>query len=113
MTGTSHSSHVKSYLTVYVSLLVLVIVTVAAAHVKTGSWAFPIAMAIAVTKMVLIVAIFMHAKDEFPLIRVVATAGVFWLGILLTFLMSDYITRHDVVPAHLPIDGSAAVYERI
>ena len=88
-------SHVPAYLVIYVSLLVLVAITVAVAHIKTGPFAFPIAMAVAGVKTLLIVAVFMHLKDETPLIRIFAIASVFWLGILFTILMGDYLTRSD------------------
>jgi len=88
-------SHVPAYLVIYVSLLVLVGLTVAVAHVKTGPLAFPIAMAVAGVKTLLIVAVFMHLKDETPLVRLFAIAGVMWLGIMFTILMGDYLTRND------------------
>lgn len=86
-------SHVPAYVAIYVSLLVLVGVTVAVAHVKTGAAAFPIAMAVAWLKTLLIVAVFMHLKDEFPLVRLFTIASVLWLGILFSILMGDYLTR--------------------
>lgn len=102
----SHShakSHVPAYLVIYVSLLALVGLTVAVAHVKTGMFAFPIAMAVAGAKTFLIIAVFMHLKDECPLIRVYASAGILWLAILFTILMGDYLTRNEThaVPRHV------------
>ena len=93
MTEVAHS-HVKSYLVVYATLVLLVILTVAAALVPTGVFALPIALSIAGTKALLIVAIFMHAKDETPLVRIFAAAGAFWLLLMFTFLFADYVTRH-------------------
>ena len=51
------------------------------------------ALAIAVFKAVLVVLFFMHAKYSTRLTWVVATAGVFWLGILLALTIGDYLTR--------------------
>ncbi|SFI59098.1 cytochrome C oxidase subunit IV family protein [Planctomicrobium piriforme] len=89
----AHHSHVKVYLTVYFTLLVLVLFTVLVSLVPTGILAFPIAMAIASFKALLIVLIFMHVKDETPLVRVFAFVGVVWLGIMFAFTMADYATR--------------------
>jgi cytochrome c oxidase subunit 4 len=114
MTDATHAhSHLKTYIAVYLALLALVLATVGAAMVKTGPLAFPIAMAIAGTKALLIVAIFMHARDESPLIRVFAAAGVFWLALMFAFLMSDYLTRHKMwagipssdYPIHHPLQA--------
>lgn len=106
-----HHSHVKSYLTVYVVLLVLVIATVAAAFTPLGPLAFPVCMAIAVAKAFLIIWIFMHVKDETPLIRVFAFVGFTWFGILLTFLLSDYLTRTGFeMPARVEARESAREY---
>lgn len=89
------TSPLKAYIAVYVALLVLVVVTVVAAMIPTGPFAAAIALAIAGSKAVLIVAVFMHAKDEVPLVRVFATAGAFWLMLMFVFLFGDYLTRHQ------------------
>ena len=52
-------------------------------------------MAIASFKALLIILIFMHVKDETPLVQVFAFIGVIWLGILFAFTMSDYLTRKN------------------
>ncbi|WP_437224114.1 cytochrome C oxidase subunit IV family protein [Planctomicrobium sp. SH661] len=104
MAGSHAKSHVSLYVTIYVSLLVLVGVTVGVAHVKTGPLAFPIAMAVAGFKTFLIVAIFMHLKDEFPLIRVFAGASVFWLALMFTFIMTDYLTRNRTSTINMAVE---------
>lgn len=95
MTHAHAKSHVPAYVAIYLSLLVLVGVTVGVAHIKTGPLAFPIAMAVAWLKTILIVAVFMHLKDEVPLIRLFAITSILWLGILFSILMGDYMNRHD------------------
>jgi len=86
-------SHVPMYLAMYVALLALVGLTVVVAHIKTGPFAFPIAMTVAFVKAFIIVAIFMHLKDEVPLIRLFAMTALLWLAILFSILMCDYLTR--------------------
>ena len=67
--------------------------TTAVAYVDLGAWNTVVALTIAVTKMLLVVLFFMHVKYATGLTRVVIIAGFFWLGILLTFSLSDELTR--------------------
>lgn len=83
----------KSYYTVYAILLLLVGLTLGAAYVDLGPLNFPVSMAIAATKGVLIVLIFMHVKYNEPLVRVFAGAGFLWLAILITLSLADYFSR--------------------
>jgi cytochrome c oxidase subunit IV len=48
---------------------------------------------IAFAKASLVALIFMHLRYSRRLMRVVAAAGLFWLGILIALTMSDYLTR--------------------
>ena len=52
-----------------------------------------VALTIAVTKAVLVILFFMHVKYSTRLTKVVVVAGFFWLGIMLTITMSDYLFR--------------------
>lgn len=95
-----HHSHAKAYVAVYLALLALVLATVAAAYIPLGPLAFPVCISIALAKTFLIVWIFMHVKDEFPLIQVFAFMGFAWFMVLLTFLLADYLTRSGMqIPA--------------
>jgi cytochrome c oxidase subunit 4 len=51
------------------------------------------ALAIATFKAVLVILFFMHVKYSTRLTWAVVLGGIFWLGILLTLTMSDYLTR--------------------
>ena len=81
------------YLTVFVVLLVLLVITVVAAEVDLGRLNFPLAAAIATLKAVLIMLYFMHVRYSKPLTWLVAGAGAFWLAILFGLTFSDYLTR--------------------
>ena len=100
MSHTTHHSHFKSYLAVYAALVVLMIATVVVASIPLGVLAFPICIGIALSKMFLIMWIFMHVKDETGLIKVFAFIGIGWMGILFVFLMGDYLTRHNTVASY-------------
>ncbi|RMD85885.1 MAG: hypothetical protein D6813_15635, partial [Calditrichaeota bacterium] len=52
-----------------------------------------VALTIAVIKATLVVLFFMHVKYSSRLTRVFAIAGIFWLIILLSYTLSDVMTR--------------------
>jgi cytochrome c oxidase subunit 4 len=83
----------KTYVATFVSLMVLLIVTVLVAYVDLGELNLAAAMAIAVIKAVLIILFFMHIRYGRKLTWVFAGAGFFWLAIMLIFAMCDYATR--------------------
>jgi cytochrome c oxidase subunit IV len=83
----------STYYHVAIWLGVLLVLTVAAAQVDLGDWNLPIALAIAITKAILIVLFFMHVRYGSPLLRLFAAAGFAWLLILFAFLASDVLTR--------------------
>ena len=55
-----------------------------------------VALSIAILKATLVVLLFMHLKYGTRLTWVVAGASVFWLGILLLLILSDYAARAPV-----------------
>ena len=90
---------VRTYVAVFVALLVLLIATVGAAYLPLGDLHFPVAMTIAVAKAVLIVLFFMHVLHSHRLTMIIAVAGFLWLGIMLALTLSDYLSR-DML--HIP-----------
>jgi cytochrome c oxidase subunit IV len=74
-------------------LMLLLIVTVVVAEFDLGTFNLPIALTIATAKAALILLFFMHVRDSKPLIWLFAGAGFFWLAILITLTLSDYLTR--------------------
>jgi cytochrome c oxidase subunit 4 len=91
----------RVYYVVFAALLVLLVLTVIAPRI-THTAGFAIALAIATSKAALIMLFFMHVRYSSPLIRLVAVAGLFWLGIMLGLTISDYATRDhtvDTVPS--------------
>ncbi|HEY8668292.1 MAG TPA: cytochrome C oxidase subunit IV family protein [Tepidisphaeraceae bacterium] len=95
----AHSPH-RTYLLVFAALIVLLALTVVAAHFNFGTWSLIIAMLIAATKAVLVVLFFMHVWGSTRLTWLFAAAAFFWLGIMITLTFSDYVTR-TAVPAAL------------
>jgi cytochrome c oxidase subunit 4 len=90
------SDHIVPRSTYYVIFLVLMVctaITVAVAFVDLGPLNAIAALTIAAFKATLVILFFMHVKYSIRLTWAVVVGSVFWLGILLTLLTSDYITR--------------------
>ena len=95
-----HNHHivpVKTYLAVFAGLVVLLILTVVVAFFHFGPFNKVIALVIAISKAVLIVAFFMHLRYSPRLTWIFAGLGFFGLTILLILSMGDYLARGGVV----------------
>ncbi len=55
-----------------------------------------LALAIAFTKMSVVVLFFMHVRWSSKLIWLAAASGFFWLAIMFAYTMQDYLTRSIV-----------------
>lgn len=89
----SHVTSKGAYYAVFLSLIVLTVVTVVIARVDLGAMNTPIALAVAGLKASLVILIFMGVKWNTPLTKVVAASGFVWLIILFGITMGDYLTR--------------------
>jgi cytochrome c oxidase subunit IV len=90
------SEHVvptTTYVMVFVALLLLTGLTTGVAYVDLGVFNTVAALAIAVTKMLLVVLFFMHVKYASGMTRLVIIAGIFWLAIMITFTLADELSR--------------------
>lgn len=83
----------KIYYVVFFTLLVLTGVTTLVALIDLGSFNIVVALIIAFFKASLVALFFMHLKYSTHLTWVVASAGLFWLAILLALTLSDILTR--------------------
>jgi cytochrome c oxidase subunit IV len=92
----------KVYIGIFLSLMVLTAVTVAAAFVSLGPFNIVIALAIATLKATLVVLYFMHARYSPKRTQLVIISAVFWLAIMLALTMSDYASRHPEVSVNPP-----------
>jgi cytochrome c oxidase subunit 4 len=89
-------SHIASkglYWTIFLTLIVLTVVTVLIARADLGALNTPVALAIAGFKATLVILFFMGVKYNTPLTKVVAASGFLWLIILFGITMGDYLTR--------------------
>ena len=97
-----HVTSRKVYFLVFGALMVLTIVTWLVAQVDLG-WANDVvALTIAVTKALLVLLFFMHVRYSTRMTILTATAGFFWLAILIGLTLSDYLTRGSSL---LPVMG--------
>jgi cytochrome c oxidase subunit 4 len=88
----------KTYINACIALMLLLVLTVGAAYLDLGALNFAIAMAISVSKALLIILVFMHVRYSSPVVQLAASAGFVWLLILFVLTMSDYVTRNWVGP---------------
>ena len=78
---------------IWAALMVLLSATWGAAAFDLGRWNIVVAMGIAAVKTLLVVLIFMHVRYRTRLTWVFVAAGFFWLFIMVTLTMADYLTR--------------------
>ena len=83
----------KTYLLVFICLIGLTLLTTGVAFLNLGPLNTPVALAIAFTKMFLVIYFFMHLKTSSGLVRVTLLAAFFWFVLLVAFIMTDYHTR--------------------
>ena len=104
--GTEH--HIvplKTYYTIFGALMVLLLITVAAADFDGANYGVPwlniiVALSIAIAKAVLIVMYFMHVKYSSNLVKIFAVTAYFFLIIMFGMTYADYFSRHM-----LPVAG--------
>lgn len=87
-------AHIKSYISIFVILLVLTGVTVGVAFIDLGFMNTFVALGIAFLKAVLVALFFMHLLESKPLTKLFALAALAWLAILFCLTLSDYLSRH-------------------
>ena len=90
------SQHVvskKIYFGVFATLIVLTLVTIEVAMIDLGKINTVAALTIAVCKATLVILYFMHVRYGSRLTWIVIACGFFWLVIMITLTMSDYLSR--------------------
>ena len=88
-----HIDSVKTYILVFLGLIVLTVVTTAVAFVDLGPFSVVVALAIACCKMLLVALFFMHVRHSTRLTKLVVIGGLLWLAILLLLTLGDVMTR--------------------
>lgn len=89
-----HVLPVRYYVMNFVSLMVLLMITVWVSFYHFGDTInVAIMLSIAILKMTLVVLIFMHVWWSSKLVQVFAASGFLWLIIMFVLTFSDYISR--------------------
>jgi cytochrome c oxidase subunit IV len=95
-----HIAPLRLYFTIFAALMVGTVITVWIAFFDLGPLNNVVMLGIACTKALLVVLYFMHVRWSTRLTWVFAGAGFFWLLILFSLTMADYMSR-GLVPGTL------------
>jgi cytochrome c oxidase subunit 4 len=97
VTNPEHADHhivtPTQYAMVFGTLLAFTGITVGAAYVELGILNPVVALAIASTKMVIVILFFMHVKYQSNLVKMTVGAGFFTFLVLITMTLTDYMSR--------------------
>lgn len=86
-------SSAKFYVGIWAVLMALLVATWGVANFDLGPLNTIVAMTISVAKMLLVILFFMHVRYSPRVVWLFVAAGFFWLLILFTLTMGDYLTR--------------------
>jgi len=89
----AHIVPYRTFIVVWIALLVLTGITVAAAQFNLGALNVWVALGIATTKAALVIAFFMHMKYEAPLFKLTLLAALAILAIFIGFTFLDVLYR--------------------
>ncbi len=93
-----HIVPVRVYWGVFLTLLVMTVVTTAIAYVDLGPFNLLVAIAIAVFKATLVILFFMHVKYSTTLTKAIVASGFVFLLVMVFFTMCDLLTRNITAP---------------
>ena len=88
-----HISPKSTYYAIFGALMVLTAITVAVAFINLGSFNFPVAIGIAITKATLVILFFMHARYSSRLTKLFVGTAFFFLAVMLGLTMTDVLSR--------------------
>ena len=109
-----HILPLKIYMSVGMGLLLLTVVTVAAAQMDFGPMNLLIAMGIAVFKATLVAMFFMHLKYDDRIYMLVFIGSLLFLGVFIVFTMFDTMRRGDIYEeVSAPFQKDAVIYENV
>jgi cytochrome c oxidase subunit 4 len=83
------ASHGRTYVIVWIALLVLTAITVTIAELHLGRFSTMTALVIATAKASLVLAFFMHLRDEKRVFKVMFFVPVLTLGVILVLTFID------------------------
>jgi cytochrome c oxidase subunit 4 len=102
--STTAQPTLRTYIIVYLLLMVGLAATVGAAFVPLGRLNLAVALAIAFAKATLVVLFFMHVLYSQRLTWIAVFAGLVWLAILLALVGADYMSRDWIPVTPIPTE---------
>ena len=94
-------SHTRTLVLVWVSLLVLLALTLGSTFLPLGAMKPVVNIGIAFAKAALIFWFFMHLREVGGLIRLAAFAGLVGVIIMMALMSTDFLTRSSFAPPWL------------
>jgi cytochrome c oxidase subunit 4 len=91
-----HVSPVWVFTAVFVTLLMLTIITYVVSFMGLGAASLPVAMTVAAIKATLVIGWFMHLKYEDRFYMFVFVTSFLFIGIFFTFTLGDMSTTDDL-----------------
>jgi cytochrome c oxidase subunit 4 len=88
-----HVAPKSLYVAIFVALMVGTAATVAVAFLDLGAMNNVVMLTIACVKALLVILFFMHVRWSTRLTWLVVASGFFWLFIMFSITMSDYLSR--------------------
>ena len=89
---------------VWVALLALFALTLAASYANWGPLSTAVSFAISAAKTALVAWFYMHLDREKGVTRIFSIAGIAWVAILFSLTLSDYLSRGWLpYPARWPV----------
>ena len=88
-----HVAPKSLYYIIFAALLVGTALTIAVAFVDLGAMNNVVMLTIACVKALLVILFFMHVRWSSRLTWMVVASGFFWLLILFSITMTDFLTR--------------------
>jgi cytochrome c oxidase subunit 4 len=89
----THIVPASIYVGIWATLMVFTLITVLASFAELGPFNIVIALLIATIKGTLVVLFFMHLRYSPKLTMVAVIAALFWLFIMFSLTMTDYLSR--------------------
>jgi cytochrome c oxidase subunit 4 len=83
----------RTYYRVFVTLIALTLLTVGLSFLELGAWHTTVGVLIGVVKATLVGLFFMDLLHSSRASWLAVLAGLFWLLLLMTLTLSDYLTR--------------------
>ncbi|MFH2054836.1 MAG: cytochrome C oxidase subunit IV family protein [bacterium] len=117
MTNDAHHPHItplRTYLGVFLALLVLTAITVTVAQIDFGAWNLVVALIVASIKAILVALIFMHLYSDSKLYFLIFAGALAFLGVFIILTMFDTLRRADIYDeVARPIRPQAAMYDSL